>query len=247
VLQDYLSGGRLPTFLYPSAVDNFKRQFMYLEGQGSRDSSSAGGAKDGGGAGPPARHGVGPNGRPIMAATSLPRERVGEFQAEAAKYLPGRGGVESYSGGGGMAAAAAAAAAAQQQQQHAAAAAYAAQQQGAAAAAAAAALSAGQQQQQHAQVAAAAAAAAAAAYHQQVAAAQAQAQAQAQAHMAVDGYKTLVQQQQSVDALGCGVRNLSVLDHCGQPVPMAYGAPGAQLYPTNPILRSSSYQPAMQR
>jgi len=34
VLQDYLSGGRLPTFLYPSAVDNFKRQFMHLEGGG---------------------------------------------------------------------------------------------------------------------------------------------------------------------------------------------------------------------
>lgn len=34
VLQDYLSGGRLPTFLYPSAVDNFKRQFIHLEGGG---------------------------------------------------------------------------------------------------------------------------------------------------------------------------------------------------------------------
>lgn len=36
VLQDYLSGGRLPTFLYPSAVDNFKRQFMHLEGGGEQ-------------------------------------------------------------------------------------------------------------------------------------------------------------------------------------------------------------------
>jgi hypothetical protein len=36
VLQDYLSGGRLPTFLYPSAVDNFKRQFMHLEGGGEK-------------------------------------------------------------------------------------------------------------------------------------------------------------------------------------------------------------------
>jgi hypothetical protein len=34
VLQDYLSGGRLPNFLYPSAVDNFKRQFIHLEGGG---------------------------------------------------------------------------------------------------------------------------------------------------------------------------------------------------------------------
>lgn len=36
VLQDYLSGGRLPTFLYPSAVDNFKRQFIHLEGGGEQ-------------------------------------------------------------------------------------------------------------------------------------------------------------------------------------------------------------------
>lgn len=36
VLQDYLSGGRLPTFLYPSAVDNFKRQFIHLEGGGEK-------------------------------------------------------------------------------------------------------------------------------------------------------------------------------------------------------------------
>lgn len=35
MLQDYLSGGRLPTFLYPSAVDNFKRQFIHLEGGGT--------------------------------------------------------------------------------------------------------------------------------------------------------------------------------------------------------------------
>lgn len=35
VLQDYLSGGRLPSFLYPSAVDNFKRQFIHLEGGGA--------------------------------------------------------------------------------------------------------------------------------------------------------------------------------------------------------------------
>lgn len=37
VLQDYLSGGRLPNFLYPSAVDNFKRQFIHLEGGGEQE------------------------------------------------------------------------------------------------------------------------------------------------------------------------------------------------------------------
>lgn len=65
VLQEYLSGGRLPTFLYPTAVDSFKRQFMHLEG--------------GGGA-------LTRNSR-IHQATSLPRERVQEFQTEASKYM----------------------------------------------------------------------------------------------------------------------------------------------------------------
>jgi len=84
VLQDYLSGGRLPNFLYPSAVDNFKRQFMHLEG---------GGVLPGGqlnGAGQVARNGMS-GGRPIVAATSLPRERVQDFQNEAARYLRGNG------------------------------------------------------------------------------------------------------------------------------------------------------------
>ncbi len=45
VLQDYLSGGRLPTFLYPSAVDNFKRQFMHLEGGGEPGMSGLKGSK----------------------------------------------------------------------------------------------------------------------------------------------------------------------------------------------------------
>lgn len=65
VLGDFLSGGRLPNFAYPSAVDNFKRQFMHLEGGGTvqrKDSR-------------------------IMQATSLPKERVAEFQHEAQKYI----------------------------------------------------------------------------------------------------------------------------------------------------------------
>jgi hypothetical protein len=39
---------------------------------------------------------------------------------------------------------------------------------------------------------------------------------------------------------------MTVMDHCGQPVQLPY-APAAPLYPANPIMRSSSYQPAMQR
>jgi hypothetical protein len=61
----------------PAAVDNFKRQFAHLEG---------------GGKGPAAHLGQ---------ATSLPRERVREFQSEAAKYLAGRGGTQHMSGAPG--------------------------------------------------------------------------------------------------------------------------------------------------
>ena len=36
MLADYLSGNRQqPSFMYPSAVDNFKRQFAHLEGGGA--------------------------------------------------------------------------------------------------------------------------------------------------------------------------------------------------------------------
>ena len=35
MLADYLQGGRAqPSFMYPSAVDNFKRQFAQLESSG---------------------------------------------------------------------------------------------------------------------------------------------------------------------------------------------------------------------
>ena len=55
-------------YLYPSAVDNFRRQFDHLEA---------------GGSGRP----LGPN---LGQATSLPRERVREFQHEAQRYLSGQ-------------------------------------------------------------------------------------------------------------------------------------------------------------
>lgn len=67
VLADFLAGPRAqPNFYYPSAIDKFKRQFADLE---------AGGA--------------GPNGgRNLGQATSLPRERIRDFQHEASKYAP---------------------------------------------------------------------------------------------------------------------------------------------------------------
>lgn len=73
MLADYLSGNRQqPSFMYPSAVDNFKRQFAHLEG---------GGAYGGAAAGMGGRNNLG-------QATSLPRERVKEFQSEAQRYVP---------------------------------------------------------------------------------------------------------------------------------------------------------------
>lgn len=69
MLADYLAGGhRQPNFVYPSAVDNFKRQFAHLEA---------------GGRGQANPH--------LGQATSLPRERVSEFRSEAAKYLAAQG------------------------------------------------------------------------------------------------------------------------------------------------------------
>lgn len=64
VLAEYLAGSRPMSFMYPSAVDQFKRQFAHLEPgmQGPRTSSRLG------------------------QATTLSRERVMDFQNEAAKY-----------------------------------------------------------------------------------------------------------------------------------------------------------------
>ncbi|KAL6774162.1 hypothetical protein ACKKBG_A23985 [Auxenochlorella protothecoides x Auxenochlorella symbiontica] len=64
MLADYMAGGRRqPNFVYPSAVDNFKRQFAHLEAGGRGQDKHLG------------------------QATSLPRERVRDFQSEAAKYM----------------------------------------------------------------------------------------------------------------------------------------------------------------
>lgn len=82
MLADYLAGGtRQPNFLYPSAVENFKRQFAHLEA-GGRGASN-------------------PH---LGQAASLPRERVAEFQAEAAKYRGMPTGQKSMSGVAGAAA-----------------------------------------------------------------------------------------------------------------------------------------------
>lgn len=138
MLQDYATGGRLPSFVYPSAVDNFKRQFMFLEGQlpPQQASASFGGAiepqparSSASGGSAAARHGVAASGRPIAGASSLPRERAADFRAEAAKYsraLPDGSAAPLPSSCGGSMAMAAAAPAARAAQAHAPAAAAAA-------------------------------------------------------------------------------------------------------------------------
>ena len=104
MLAEHLAGnaGRQANFLYPSAVDNFKRQFAAAEvvggggvpgtgggggGGGVGGGGGGGGANGVGGAGGGAGGGgggfLGPGG--LGQATSLPRERVREFQSEAAR------------------------------------------------------------------------------------------------------------------------------------------------------------------
>lgn len=73
MLADYERGHHL-NLSYPSAVDNFKRQFAYLEGGGVPGGEAA-----------MSRSGTG-SGRALGGAQSLPRERVQDFQQEAAKY-----------------------------------------------------------------------------------------------------------------------------------------------------------------
>ncbi len=66
MLADWLDGNdRAANFVYPSAVDNFKRQFAHLEAGGQ---------------------GRAPNAHNLGQAQSLPRERVREFQSEAQRY-----------------------------------------------------------------------------------------------------------------------------------------------------------------
>lgn len=70
LLADHLASAASPTFLYPSAVDAFKRQFAAAEGV-----VAAGGASPGA-----------PMGGGLLGqAASLPRERVREFASEAAR------------------------------------------------------------------------------------------------------------------------------------------------------------------
>lgn len=84
MLAEHLAGnqGRQANFLYPSAVDNFKRQFAAAEvvGGGGVPGAGVGGAGAGGIGG--GGGGLGPG---LGQATSLPRERVREFQSEAAR------------------------------------------------------------------------------------------------------------------------------------------------------------------
>jgi len=72
MLAEYLAGGTIPqgNFVYPSGVDNFKRQFQHLESGGTMAGKGAAGA--------------GPH---LGQATSLPRERVPDFREEASRYL----------------------------------------------------------------------------------------------------------------------------------------------------------------
>lgn len=65
LLADHLAAAAPPTFLYPSAVDAFRRQFAAAEGGAPHPASSH-----------------------LGQAASLPRERVREFQSEAARAGP---------------------------------------------------------------------------------------------------------------------------------------------------------------
>ena len=75
MLAEYLAGTRQPGFVYPSGLDNFKRQFAHLEAGGRASYSGLG------------------------QATSLPRERIADFQSEAMKYAH-RNGPRAMSGVG---------------------------------------------------------------------------------------------------------------------------------------------------
>lgn len=76
VLADYLQRGATSGggggFLFPSALDNFKRQFMHLEAGGTMSKSAQ---------------------KAIVPSTSLPQEKIREFQAEAARYMPQQPGM----------------------------------------------------------------------------------------------------------------------------------------------------------
>ncbi|XRB05962.1 mitogen-activated protein kinase [Pycnococcus provasolii] len=84
---DYLQGNQ-GTYQFPSAVDNFKRQFDSMEE--TFDGMAAGGEAGRTMSGSkPLTRGAAPG---MRSAMSLPRERVQEFQQEAAKYATAGGG-----------------------------------------------------------------------------------------------------------------------------------------------------------
>eukprot|EP00850_Spirogloea_muscicola_P005326 SM000024S07788 [mRNA] locus=s24:544534:547797:+ [translate_table: standard] len=67
MLKEYLNGLDHANFMYPSAVDQFKRQFAHLEEQYSKGAA-------------------GSNVQLERQHASLPRERIADYQEEAAKY-----------------------------------------------------------------------------------------------------------------------------------------------------------------
>ncbi|KAG2489178.1 hypothetical protein HYH03_012404 [Edaphochlamys debaryana] len=87
MLKDYLAGTARANFHYPSALESFKRQFAHLEAGGApltRGQTATGGASR------------------IYPSSSLPKEWVAEFQAEAAKYVsqpPAAHGMSNSHGG----------------------------------------------------------------------------------------------------------------------------------------------------
>mmetsp|Transcript_16295 Transcript_16295/g.35225 ORF Transcript_16295/g.35225 Transcript_16295/m.35225 type:complete len:682 (+) Transcript_16295:136-2181(+) len=108
-LEDYLTGSKRSSFANPSALENFKRQFMHLE-------ANPGAVLETG----PRKNGS-VNGGPIQPATSLPKEWISDEPAPEASVPPPRpkgathgGSVSSQAGAGGTGTTAAAAPAAGQ-------------------------------------------------------------------------------------------------------------------------------------
>eukprot|EP00898_Chlorokybus_atmophyticus_P004953 jgi/Chlat1/5459/Chrsp36S05421 len=82
MLKEYLSGEeKLPRYQFPSAVDQFRRQFQYLEENGGphkADKGNNGAYKANPGTRSPLER----------QHASLPRERMNDFRAEAVKHIP---------------------------------------------------------------------------------------------------------------------------------------------------------------
>eukprot|EP00243_Klebsormidium_subtile_P001494 TRINITY_DN1263_c0_g1_i2.p1 TRINITY_DN1263_c0_g1~~TRINITY_DN1263_c0_g1_i2.p1 ORF type:complete len:598 (-),score=94.08 TRINITY_DN1263_c0_g1_i2:133-1926(-) len=85
MLKEYLAGSDFSNFMYPSAVDQFKRQFAHLEENYNKKES---GSKEKGSSGKG-------NSSPLERQhASLPKERVGDYRKEAAKYSGDSGAVK---------------------------------------------------------------------------------------------------------------------------------------------------------